>query len=58
MQIILFYLFQSLLMDESTMDSQEGEDEPMEAKTIQVNYRFKDRQTCIPRKMGSIQTEK
>ena len=27
-------------MDESTMDSQEGEDEPMEAKTIQV-YRQK-----------------
>ena len=44
-------------MDESTMDSQEGEDEPMEAKTIQVNYRLKDRQTYIPRKMGSIQTE-
>ncbi len=27
-------------MDESTMDSQEGEDEPMEAKTIQVDYRL------------------
>jgi len=34
---------ESLLMDESTMDSQEGEDEPMEAKTIQVgekNFTF------------------